>query len=64
MTTLSEAWALAADESGLAVVSILRGNDTIQSSLVNVGVLAHPGTGADVLAFVAMAGKQRWLAWD
>ncbi len=22
------------------------------------------GLGADVLAFVAMAGKQRWLAWD
>ena len=22
------------------------------------------GLGADVLAFVEMAGKQRWLAWD
>ena len=25
---------------------------------------ATTGLGADVLAFVAMAGKQRWLAWD
>jgi len=25
---------------------------------------ATAGLGADVLAFVAMAGKQRWLAWD
>ncbi|MEU8236466.1 TIGR03618 family F420-dependent PPOX class oxidoreductase [Actinoplanes sp. NPDC048967] len=52
MTTLSEAWSLAANESGLAVVSTLRADQTIQSSLVNAGVVAHPGTGGQVLAFV------------
>ena len=52
MTTLNEAWSLAAGESGLAVVATLRANGTIQSSLVNVGVLAHPATGEPVLAFV------------
>jgi len=52
MTTLHEAWSLAADESGLAIVATLRAAGTIQSSLVNAGVLAHPSTGEPVLAFV------------
>ena len=52
MTTLDDAVALAADESGLAVISTLRADDAIQASLVNVGKLAHPATGAEVLAFV------------
>jgi PPOX class probable F420-dependent enzyme len=52
MTTLRDAAALAAKDRGLAVVSTLRADQTIQSSLVNAGVLAHPGTGADALAFV------------
>lgn len=52
MTTLDEAVELAANESGLAVVSTLRGDDTIQASLVNVGKLGHPATGAPVLGFV------------
>jgi PPOX class probable F420-dependent enzyme len=49
---LREAWSLAAGESGLAVIATLRADATIQSSLVNAGVLAHPATGAEVLAFV------------
>ena len=52
MTTLDEAWGLAATESGLAVVSTLRADNTIQSSVVNAGVIAHPATGEQVLAFV------------
>jgi len=52
MTTLEEAAALGRDEQGLAVVSTLRSDATIQSSLVNAGVLAHPSTGEPVLAFV------------
>jgi PPOX class probable F420-dependent enzyme len=51
MTTLHEAAALASHESGLAVVSTLRADGTIQASLVNVGLLPHPDTGEDVLAF-------------
>ncbi len=52
MTTLTEAFALARDEHGLAVVSTLRADNTIQSSLVNVGVLPHPSTSDEILAFV------------
>lgn len=52
MTTLEEIAVLARAEQGLAVVSTLRADRTIQSSLVNVGVLDHPLTGMAVLAFV------------
>ena len=52
MTTLREAAGLAAKETGLAVVSTLRADQTIQASLVNAGVLVHPATNAEVLAFV------------
>ncbi|MFX0578630.1 TIGR03618 family F420-dependent PPOX class oxidoreductase [Nocardia nepalensis] len=52
MTTLAQAAELARDENGLAVVSTLRSDDTIQSSLVNVGLLDHPLSGQPVLGFV------------
>ncbi|WP_328324976.1 TIGR03618 family F420-dependent PPOX class oxidoreductase [Kribbella sp. NBC_00382] len=52
MTTLAEVVALASEDQGLAVVSTLRADQTIQSSLVNAGVLDHPETGSPVLAFV------------
>jgi PPOX class probable F420-dependent enzyme len=52
MTTLQEAAALAHVESGLAVVSTLREDQTIQASLVNAGVLPHPATAQPVLGFV------------
>lgn len=52
MTTLEEAVALARQESGLAVVSTLRADHTIQASLVNAGLLTHPDKATPVLAFV------------
>jgi PPOX class probable F420-dependent enzyme len=52
MTNLEEAASLARSEQGLAVVSTLRADASIQSSLVNAGVLDHPLTGKPVLAFV------------
>lgn len=52
MTTLSDAVALAAADQGLAVVATLRADLTIQSSLINAGVLTHPATGEPSLAFV------------
>ncbi len=45
MTTLQDAVALARDDNGLAVVSTLRADLTIQSSLINAGALPHPVTG-------------------
>lgn len=52
MTTLQDAAALARNDQGLAVVSTLRADSTIQASLVNAGVLAHPATAQPVLGFV------------
>ena len=51
MTTLDEAVALAAAESGLAVISTVRADGTVQASLVNVGLLPHPATGQPSLGF-------------
>jgi PPOX class probable F420-dependent enzyme len=51
MTTLDEAVALAAGESGLAVVSTVRADGSVQASLVNVGVLPHPASGQPSLGF-------------
>ncbi|MBK5330346.1 MAG: TIGR03618 family F420-dependent PPOX class oxidoreductase [Ilumatobacteraceae bacterium] len=50
--TLDEVMVLAAREQFLAVVATLRADATIQSSLVNAGVLDHPVTGDPTLAFV------------
>jgi PPOX class probable F420-dependent enzyme len=58
MTTLQDAREIARREQFLAVVSTLRPDGTIQSSIVNAGVLAHPfdggdvGDGGDVAGFV------------
>jgi PPOX class probable F420-dependent enzyme len=52
MTTLHDVVALAQKEQFLAVVSTVRSNGTIQSSVVNSGVLPSPNGGAEVVAFV------------
>ena len=51
MTTLDDAVALAAAENGLAVISTVRADGTVQASLVNVGLLPHPATGQPSLGF-------------
>ena len=56
MTTLEEAAALASRDHGLVVISTLRDNGTIQASLVNAGVIAHPVSGENVLGLVT-AGR-------
>lgn len=52
MTTLHEAVSVGRNEGFLAVVSTLRADHTIQSSLVNAGMIPHPASGEPVLAFV------------
>lgn len=52
MTTLDDVIELGRAEQGLAIVSTVRAEGTVQSSLVNAGVLPHPSTGEQVLAFV------------
>src|ERR1700758_3491376 len=51
MTTLRDAVALAAPDNGLAVVSTVRADATVQASLVNVGLLPPPATGEPALGF-------------
>jgi PPOX class probable F420-dependent enzyme len=48
-------------DNGLAVVSTSRADGTIQSSVVNAGVLDHPVSATPVVAFVA-AGTSKRLA--
>jgi PPOX class probable F420-dependent enzyme len=52
MRTLDEACAVGLQEQGLAVISTLRADATIHSSVVNAGVLAHTLTGQQVIGFV------------
>ena len=52
MTTLDDLIALARPEQLPDGGGTLRADGTIQSSLVNAGVMPHPVTGADVVAFV------------
>ena len=62
MPTLDEAWGLSREDAGLAIVSTVRADGTVQSSLVNTGLLAHPATSARLLAFVAVGGARVKLA--
>ncbi|RBY83747.1 pyridoxamine 5'-phosphate oxidase [Geodermatophilus sp. TF02-6] len=52
MTSLEDVSAVARSEHHLAVVSTLRADSTIQSSVVNAGVMPHPAGGHPVLGFV------------
>ncbi|WP_433791470.1 TIGR03618 family F420-dependent PPOX class oxidoreductase [Actinoplanes sp. CA-252034] len=52
MGALEDAWGLSRDETGLAIVSTVRADQTVQSTLVNTGVIGHPADGTPVLAFV------------
>jgi PPOX class probable F420-dependent enzyme len=50
--TLQDASALGRRDSFLVVVATVRLDGSIQSSVVNAGVLDHPTTGAEVVGFV------------
>jgi PPOX class probable F420-dependent enzyme len=51
VTDVGDFAALVRRDRGLCVVSTLRAGGTIQSSVVNAGVLAHPVSGARVIGF-------------
>jgi PPOX class probable F420-dependent enzyme len=59
MTDLADFTRLIPGDHGLCVVSTLRKDATIQASVVNAGVLAHPLTGQAVAAFVARGGSRK-----
>lgn len=52
MIAMQELRDIGSQDRFLVVVSTPRADATIQSSVVNAGVLAHPLTGADVVGFV------------
>jgi PPOX class probable F420-dependent enzyme len=52
VTSLDYFAALGRKEQGLAVVSTVRADGTVQSSLVNAGMMPHPITGEPSFAFV------------
>jgi PPOX class probable F420-dependent enzyme len=56
---LEEFARLVAADHGLCVVSTLRADGTIQSSVVNAGVLPHPVTGVQGVGLVAMGGARK-----
>ena len=59
MTDLAGFARLVTRDHGLCVVSTLRGDCTIQSSVVNAGVLDHPVTGRPVVGLVARGGSRK-----
>ncbi|MEU1960841.1 TIGR03618 family F420-dependent PPOX class oxidoreductase [Nocardia sp. NPDC019255] len=59
MTDLADFARLIAGDHGLCVVSTLRADNTIQSSLVNAGVLPHPESGADAVGLVVRGGTRK-----
>ena len=59
MTDLSHFRRLVPPEHGLVSVSLSRPDQTIQSTVVNAGVLDHPLTGAAVVGFVVRGGTRK-----
>ena len=59
MTDLADFARLVTLDHGLCVVSTLRADATIQSSVVNAGVLDHPVTGRPVAALVARGHSRK-----
>lgn len=59
MADLADFRGLVGHDHGLSVVSTLRADATIQSSVVNAGVLDHPSTAVPVVGFVSMGGSRK-----
>jgi PPOX class probable F420-dependent enzyme len=59
MTDLAPFAALISRDHGLVVVSTSRADGTIQSSVVNAGVIEHPISGRELVAFVSAGSANR-----
>jgi len=59
VTDLSAFAELVPMDHGLCVFSTLRGDGSIQASVVNAGVLPHPLTGVRVVGLVATGGARK-----
>jgi PPOX class probable F420-dependent enzyme len=59
MTDLTDFAGLVAADHGLCVVSTVRADGTVQSTVVNAGVLDHPVTGRPVVGFVVRGDTRK-----
>lgn len=59
MPSIDDVRSFLAVEHGLAVVSTAQSNGAVLSSVVNAGVMAHPTSGEQVVAFVSAGGATR-----
>ena len=59
MTDLSAFASLVPLDHGLCVLSTLRRDGSIQSSVINAGVMPHPLTGEQVVALVVVGGARK-----
>ncbi|ORA58378.1 TIGR03618 family F420-dependent PPOX class oxidoreductase [Mycobacteroides franklinii] len=59
MTDISAFSELVDLDHGLCVLSTVRGDGSVQSSVINAGVMPHPRTGEPVVALVAAGGTRK-----
>lgn len=59
MASLDDVRALVALDHGLASVTTVRPDGSLQSTVVNAGIVAHPVGGRPVAAFVARGGTRK-----
>lgn len=59
VTDISAFAELVPADHGLCVISTLRGDGSIQSSVVNAGVMEHPLSGERVVGLVARGGSRK-----
>jgi PPOX class probable F420-dependent enzyme len=57
--TLDDVRRLVTADHGLATLATLRPDGGVQVTLINAGVMAHPVTGAEVVALVARGGTRK-----
>ena len=61
--TIEHVREFAAADRGLAFVSFARANGTVHSTLINAGVMTHPVTGDEVVAFVVRGNTVKLRHW-
>ena len=59
MASMDQVNELAGSEQGLCVVAMTRPDGSVHASVVNAGVMAHPTSGQDVVAFVARGAARK-----
>ena len=61
--TMEHVREFAAADQGLAFVSFARAGGTVHSTLINAGVMGHPVTGEEVVAFVVRGDTVKLRHW-